>query len=293
MARDPGSLRRATRPPLRQAGGQVVPSAARPPVDPRITARRVAVAREQGRRRLRVLVTGTAVVGVVAGAAGVLHSPLVSARHVVVRGEHHTSRTAIVAAAGLVHHPPLVDVPSTAAAAVERLPWVARAVVSVHWPDAVTITVVERVPVAAVARSGGVSVVDRTGRVLEDVAAPPPGLPLLVAGVTPGRPGTFLGPAARPGLVVAAALPPALRGRVQRVQVDPRGAVTLDLGGGVVAELGVGGDLPAKFEALASVLAAGLPAGPAVVDVTVPDEPTVGPRPGGAGAGGSGAGGPA
>jgi hypothetical protein len=136
--------------------------------------------------------------------------------------------------------------------------------------------VTERVPVGSVARpGGGVALVDASGRVLAWQATAP-GL-VLVAPVTPGRPGTVLPAAARPALVVASALPTTLAGRVQRVTANSLGMVTLALGKGVSASLGSTQDLAAKLVAVASVLAGVHVPGPAVIDVTVPDEPTVGP----------------
>jgi hypothetical protein len=97
--------------------------------------------------------------------------------------------------------------------------------------------------------------------------------------VTPGPPGTDLAGAARPVLVVASALPATIVGRVQQVAVDARGMVTLRLGGRLSALLGSTEDLQAKLVAVASVLAGAHVSGPAMIDVTVPDEPTVGPPP--------------
>ena len=45
-------------------------------VDPRLRDRRAAVAREAGRRRLRRLVIGAAIVGLLVGAYGLVRSPL-------------------------------------------------------------------------------------------------------------------------------------------------------------------------------------------------------------------------
>jgi len=148
-----------------------------------------------------------------------------------------------------------------------------------QWPDAVSVIVTERVALASVARpGGGVALVDASGRVLAWQGAATSGL-VVVAPVSPGRPGTVLGRAARPALEVAAALPESFSPRVRQVAVNARGAVTLDLGGGVGAVLGSTQELPAKLSSLASVLAGAQVSAPAVIDVTDPAEPAVGPPP--------------
>jgi cell division protein FtsQ len=209
-----------------------------------------------------------------------LHTPLLALRHATVVGAQHTGSEAVLEAAGLVDHPPLIDVdPKSAARRVQRLPWIAHAEVVRHWPDSVTISVTERVPLGSMARPGrGVALVDATGRVLAWQDGAPTGL-VLAAPVTPGRPGTVLPGAARPALVVASALPATLAGRVHEVAVDARGVVTVGLGGRLSAMLGSTRDLQAKLIAVASVLAGVHLSGPAMIDVTVPDEPTVGPPP--------------
>jgi cell division protein FtsQ len=250
-----------------------------PPVDPRLWQRRVAVLRQQGRRRLRWVLAALAALAVGVVVLVGLHSPVLAVRHVTVLGAHHTGYGLVVRAAGLDAHPPLIDVDTGAAAArVAQLPWVAHATVVRDWPDGVTVTVTERVPVATVSRpGGGVAVVDADGHI---TAWEPDGFPGVVAlggaGV-PGRPGTVLGPAARPALVVAASLPPALASRVRLVSLGAGEELWLDLGGGVKATLGSDNDLTAKLEALSSVLAGVNLRGPAVIDVSVPDEPTMGP----------------
>jgi cell division protein FtsQ len=232
------------------------------------------------RRRRRIAIAVLAVTGLAVAVVVLALSGLASVRHVTVRGSVHTPDVVVVDAAGLAGAPPLVEVdPGKVAARLERLPWVARAVVARHWPDAVTITVVERVPVAVAARRGGVALLDATGRVLAWPSAAPPGLPELHVSSPVGAPGTSVGALAREASAVAGALPRALSGHVVGVSVAGGDTVTLDLGGGVSAILGPPTLLGAKFESLASVLA-GVPLHvPAVVDVTVPEEPTVGPPP--------------
>jgi hypothetical protein len=74
-----------------------------------------------------------------------------------------------------------------------------------------------------------------------------------------------------------------LAGRVLKVTANAQARVSLDLGGGVSAVLGPTTGLQAKLTALASVLAGAHVSPPAVIDVTVPDEPTVGRPPPGSG----------
>ncbi|HVC70781.1 MAG TPA: FtsQ-type POTRA domain-containing protein [Acidimicrobiales bacterium] len=248
-------------------------------VDPRILQRRVDVTRQRTRRRVAVVAVVAGVVAVAVGGWAVLHSPLFAARHVTVVGAIRTGVDPVVAASGLSGEPPLIDVdPGSVAARVEALPWVGRAIVTRHWPDTVTVTVTERVPAAVVVRPGhGDVLVDASGRVLDDVTDAPVGTMVLDVPVTPGRPGTVLGAAARPGLAVVARLPASLRSQVSRVGVALDGVVSLTLTDNVGVVLGRAVELPAKFEALVSVLTDVVPRAPDVIDVTVPGAPAVGP----------------
>ena len=97
-------------------------------IDPRIRARRAAVSRSAGRRRLRRLVAMVVVVAVGLTVLGALHSGLLEARHRVLHGAVHTAPAAVWRAAGITSATPLIDIsPGAAARRIERLPWVARA----------------------------------------------------------------------------------------------------------------------------------------------------------------------
>jgi len=249
-------------------------------MEPRILERREEVRRRRRRVWWRGLWTLVVVSVLALAAVTLLHSSLFSARHIVVRGALHTTAAQLEFAAGVEHHPPLIDVsPGFASAMIERLPWVAQASVVRDWPDTLRITISERMPVAAVPGAGRTALVDASGRVLTWVAAAPSGIVVLESPASAKAPGSFLGPEATPGLRVVSNLPPVLQGRVKAVIVDPSGSVTLDLGNGVSALLGPPTGLTAKFESLASVLAGAPPSGPSVIDVTVPGEPQVGPAP--------------
>jgi cell division protein FtsQ len=101
----------------------------------------------------------------------------------------------------------------------------------------------------------------------------------LDAPVVPAQPGSVLGSAARPGLSVLAALPSSVAARLEQVDVAADGDVSLQLSGRIGVTIGPAVELPAKFEALLSVLVDVPPTGPEVIDVTVPDAPAVGPVP--------------
>lgn len=263
---------------------------------PRIWQRRLEVARARGRRHRWAIGGVGAVVAVGALVVGLLHAGPFEARHRLLHGAHHVSAAAVWRAAGVSSSTPLVDIsPAAAERRIEALPWVATAKVQRRWPDTVVVSVTERVPVAIVGSGPSAAVVDRTGRVLTTVAADPSSasLPTVASAAGPVAPGSTVGAAARPGLAVAAAVPSTLAGQVRTIAVGSNGWVTATLASGVGVAFGPAAELRAKFESLAAVLAdpTSDPTGPAVIDVTDPEEPTVGPAPtGSSGPGSSGPG---
>jgi cell division protein FtsQ len=253
-----------------------------PAVDPRIWKRRVEVTREQGRKRLRVLAAVLGVCAIAAGGFAVVHSSLFAARHLNVVGAVHTPIAEVLAKSGLSARPPLVDINAAAVAArIDTLPWVKSAAVTEHWPDSVTVKVIERSALAAV-ESGSLgqaawALVDGTGRVLADQASRPAGLLALSVPVVPGPPGSVIAPGDQPAVEIASTMPAVLAERVRSIDVAPDGDVTLGITGGLTAVIGSPTELGAKYEALASVLAGAPVVSGDVIDVSVPDEPAVGP----------------
>ncbi len=188
-------------------------------VDPRIRARRIAIRRAAGRRRLRrlLVVVGAGVACLLAWV--VTRTPLLDVDRVAVVGATRTPPEAIVDAARVPPREAMTDVDL---AAVERrvddLPWVAAVDATRHWPGTVVVRVEERQPVAvAPAEEGGWAVLSADGRVMEVVAEPPAGLVTLadVDGVTEA--GGALPPATLDALAVARLLPSALLTRVAAV----------------------------------------------------------------------------
>jgi cell division septal protein FtsQ len=248
-------------------------------MDPRISARRTAVTREQGRRRLRVLVIGLVATGCLVAAWFLLHSPLFSARSVTVTGNVHETTAQVEAQGGLARHPPLLDVNTgAAAAAIEQLPWVRTATVHVSWPDGVHIEVDEEVPRLVVSEPGGRWVsLSADGRVLSVSTARPPGLILLTVPQAPGAPGTVIPAKDEPGLRVAATLPASFAAQVTAVTVEPAGWIQLALTTPIVVDVGTAAELTAKYEDVSSILAGATLHNGDVIDVSVPDAPTVTP----------------
>jgi cell division protein FtsQ len=254
-----------------------------PPRHPRLAARRRAVARASGRRRLRRVVAGVTVAAAAAGGFAALHSPLFAARHVRVVGAVHTPVAEVLAVTGLAKSPPLIDVdPAGDAAALRRLAWVGSAAVRREWPDAVTVSVSERRPVAVLALGshGGFLLADASGRVLATTLRRPAGLLEVLGPTGPARPGAQLPAADRPLLDVAAGLPASLDGAIRAVLADPGGGIDLRLAAGPLVLLGQPGDprrLAEQAVAIATLLAKVPMRAIMSIDLRVPDSPVLTP----------------
>lgn len=255
----------------------------RVPIDPRIRQRRIDVRRDEGRRRLRLLVLAGSVVA--AGLVGWLttRSPLLDVDRVEVRGARHTASRTVVETAGIARGEAMVDVDEGAAARrVEALPWVGRATVRREWPGTVTVTVSER---RAVASARGTRrawlLVDGDGRLLARRRIPQAGLPAIEGGPFGATPGAVIDDAGRSALTVARAIARGERvGEIPVVAVVAGGELELRLVhdergcGGVVRfgpAVGVRDKLLAVFTVLDHVDLEGL----AVLDVRVPSAPVI------------------
>lgn len=236
-----------------ELGGNVV-------VDPRFRARRVAVGREAGHRRLRRLVVLVAVAALALSAAVVLKSPILDVDEISVVGLRATEEAAVVDAVGIgVGSPLLLADLERAEDAVESLPWVEEASVRRSLPGRLEIDVVERTP-AAIITAGSTSVlVDAAGQVLTQ---PEPGsaapidladyVPVLVGDAPPG-----VGDRVDATLLDAIALADRVRanpvGAVNAIRLDP--SVRLELADGGIVEFGDLEAVDAKLEAFRTVYA--------------------------------------
>lgn len=243
-------------------------------LDPRVRARRIAVRREEGRRRLRRLAAVGGVAGVALAAGAVSLSPLADVDTVAVRGAQHSGAEAVAAASGVSGRAMAWLDLGAARRRVEALPWVASAALWREWPGTVHVQVEERRPVATTQAADGTwRLIDAGGRVLAGATDAPDGL-VLLAGPTPvGEPGsTFDDPGGL--LAVAAALPDPLTGRVAGVRVGPAGP-ELVLTSGAVVVLGDSSQLPAKFLAVVAVLDDRGDEPFAILDARVPETPVL------------------
>ena len=197
----------------------------------RFRLRRIAVRREEGRRRLRWFT----IVGLVVGAGVVilllLTSPILSVRKVDVEGVVYADPDLVASVVDSVKGEPILSVDLDAAEKkLLTISWVRQARVSMHLPSRVTIEIVERSPIAFFRSVDGFNrVIDRDGRVLDVIEGDPTDYtpmigtgPNISAGQTVEQP--FLGAAQ-----LINALPADLQARLLTVTVSPEGEVSLEL----------------------------------------------------------------
>ncbi len=113
---------------------------------------------------------------------------------VEVVGRSQTDPKYLLAAAGLNRgYPILAFSPEAARARIESLPWVASAAVERHLPDTVSITIVERKPIALWQHNEKISLIDSAGVNLGPTTIESaPQLPLVVGGDAPAHAAEFL-----------------------------------------------------------------------------------------------------
>lgn len=215
----------------------------------RFRLRRIAIRREEGRRRLRwFTVLGLGVAGIILVLL-LLTSPLLSVRKVEVEGVVYANPELVASIVDSIDGEPILTVDLDAAEEkLLMIPWVRQARVSMHLPSRVTIEVVERAPIAFFRSVDGFNrVIDRDGRVLDVIEGDPVDFtpiigtgPNLSAGQNTEQP--FLGAAE-----LINALPSELRSRLLTVTVSPEGEVSLALTNDVEVLFGRPDDFQAKL----------------------------------------------
>ena len=266
-------------------------------LDPRMRARRVAVMRAQGRRRLHVLAGAVGVVLVAAAGWGISRTPLLDVDRITVAGADPANRAEILESSTLSTGLPMLflDV-DEAERSVASLPWVRGARVWKDWPATVRIAVEPRVPAALVPATGGrTAMIDAYGyaigwapsRTAVEGSADGADLDGLRAdgphfGDLPHVSVPFSGQlgdihtAADGPLALVAAMPDDLRAWVETVTLDPaHDRMALELIGGATVVLGEPVLIDEKVSALRAVLVSADLECITEIDVTMPDIATV------------------
>jgi cell division protein FtsQ len=228
---------------LVRARGDAVPASVR-----RFSAR----ARRRRMRAARPWLVALAVVALLGGAYAVLfQTPLFGVAQVRVVGVRLLAPDDVRLAAGVRTGAPLARVDLGAVTRrVGRLAPVASATVRRDWPDALTIHVVERTPVAAVPAGPVFKIVDGSGVVFDSAAARPPDLPVLAV-PAPGPADQTM----RDALTVLGALTPELRAALVQLVADAPSRIRLELSGGRSIIWGDASASTAKAQTVTGLLA--------------------------------------
>jgi cell division protein FtsQ len=226
-------------------------------IDPRIRARRVAVLRAEGRRRLRLVLVVTTLAVAIAAAWTLSRSVILDVDRVHIDGVDGPAAALVREVAGVPEGVALLDVDTGAIEArLERLPWVKEADVRRKWPGTLVMTVVERTAIAVVPSGTGLALLDEDGVVMARESLPTAptveGLPVVAVPLSVAVGAVHLD--AGPGLAVVAALTADLEPWVEAVLVGD-GHVGLDLVGGATVSMGPAVRLDDKVSAVRAVLA--------------------------------------
>lgn len=263
-----------------------VPEIGRVVVDPRFRARRIAVRKHAGRRRLRRLVLLIAFAFVALAAVVVLESPVLDVDEVAVVGNRTLDAETVRKASGVgIGAPLLLADLDGAARSIEENPWVDDAVVSRDLPNRVTVEIHERTPSARFSVGDRTALVDADGHVLvsgdagtvDDVVSP--GAPFVsvivpeAAEAVVPEPGETVDRAFLDAVVLAERLRDNPAGAVAAVHLEP--SWWLELAAGGRATLGDASDLDLKIEALRTVLARVDLTCLDTIDLRVPTHPVV------------------
>jgi len=196
-------------------------------IEPRIRQRRIGVKRAETRRRLWWVGLAGIIVVVVIGVLAVLGSSLFDVEEVTVTGNVYANQELLDAiVADLRGTPVLLVDTDEIEAQVEAIPWVDDARVRTSFPNAASIEISERTPVAAMMGADGqVRVIDVDGRVLGLVDGQPVALVWISGpGTLDVAPGQFASIGYSSAAALVTKLTPDIRGRVESMLVTPDGA---------------------------------------------------------------------
>jgi cell division protein FtsQ len=240
---------------------EALPARSSGSIDPRVRARRIAVRRAKGRKRLIWVAIGAAILLVLVGAVAVLASSLFDVQTVEVQGAVYTDPQQLSAIVdGLKGDAILLVDTRSVERQLEKIAWVESVRVSTHFPHQVFIDIRERKPIATFSGSDGkFRVIDRDGRVLDVVS----GIPIdymLITGANPDvERGQFAGRPFASAAQLAIALPSEIRALTTSIGVDATaGDLTLQLRPKIEVQLGPATDLSTKLVRLLKMVLDGL-----------------------------------
>ncbi len=290
-----------SRPPANEHSGSRSPQR----VDPRIKARRIAVIRAEGRKRLRIVAVGLGVVVLAGAAFWGSHTHLLDVDRIIISGGTPDSFEEVLESSNLETGSAMLYLDIDAAeGSIESLPWVRSAKVWRDWPATVRVVVEPRQPAAVVpAAPNRAAVIDPEGYVISwaslsgdsaealggfgSFAGNPQsqlagGLPYVSVPFT-GQLGDVHLTAAGP-LAVVEAMPDDLRAWVSEVTLNEtpeagsvvnRSGIGLRLVGGASVTLGEPILIDDKISALRAMLTGADLQCVKTIDVTMPDIATV------------------
>ena len=239
-------------------------------IDPRIRARRIAVRRSEGRRRLVWVAVGVILLLVIVGAIAVLASPIFEVREVRVEGAVYTDEEVLVDIVADIEGDPvlLVDLEAIEER-LEEVAWVEQARVRTDFPHTIVIDIRERQPLATFQGSDEQwRVIDVQGRVLDVIEGRPVAYMLITGNHPDTSRGQFAGGPYASAAVLVASLPGEIRRITESVGLDAStGTLTMHLEGDVEVRLGDGEDLDQKLARLLGQVRDGLE-GVAALDVS-------------------------
>lgn len=239
-------------------------------IDPRIRARRIAVRRSEGRRRLVWVAVGVIILLVIVGAIAVLASPIFEVSEVRVEGAVYTDEEVLVDIIADIEGDPVLLVDTKAIEErLEKVAWVEQARVRTDFPHTIVIDIRERQPLATFQGSDEQwRVIDVQGRVLDVIEGRPVAYMLITGNHPDTSRGQFAGGPYASAAVLVASLPGEIRRITKSVGLDAStGTLTMHLDGDVEVRLGDGEDLDQKLARLLGQVRDGLE-GVAALDVS-------------------------
>jgi cell division protein FtsQ len=240
---------------------EALPARSTGSMDPRVRARRIAVRRAKGRKRLIWVAIAAAILVVLVGAIAVLASSLFDVRTIDVQGAVYTDPQQLSSIVDQLKGDAILLVDTRKIERqLESIAWVESARVSTQFPHGLFIDIRERKPIATFAGSDGkFRVIDRDGRVLDIVDGVPIDY-MLITGANPDVDrGQFAGRPLASAAQLAIALPTEVRALTESIGVDATGGnLSLQLHNDLKVQLGPAADLSGKLVRLLSVVQGGL-----------------------------------